>query len=442
MVDPRQVVGGEVWAKAPAVSRDFKRILGNQFEKTWVRGIVVRVEKRKTSDAAKRSTTYIVARYACEVRDGVQQYKEKEIAMQVLKGKDPNAATEGNNGEDAVSVGAATAPGNTNTTTNNSEDNAMPPLTGGGGVLNTPTPVVVGGGGEQQIPMTAATTTTIESTGTSSSTSTASTRVPVTESNGRQWFEGNTDAEVNGKPSAKFWKLLDQYGRGHEFFPGCDQGNTKYRALDYFFAVFPKKQLQEMQERTSTVLQNEGHDPTSVGEILKFFGILLIITRFEFGSRASLWSNLSRCRFIPAPNLGHTTGMSRQRFDTLWRYMVWSYQPVQRPLEVSHEEWRWMLVQDFVDNFNQHRETFYEASHLICADESMSRWYGLGGNWINMGLPHYVAMDRKPEDGCEIQNCCDGISGIMMRLKLVKSAVAEATATEEQRRNAATAQST
>jgi hypothetical protein len=32
----------------------------------------------------------------------------------------------------------------------------------------------------------------------------------------------------------------------------------------------------------------------------------------------------------------------------------------------------------------------------------------------------YVAQDRKPENGCEIQNAADGVSGIMMQLKLVK----------------------
>ena len=37
----------------------------------------------------------------------------------------------------------------------------------------------------------------------------------------------------------------------------------------------------------------------------------------------------------------------------------------------------------------------------------------------------YVAIDRKPENGCEIQNACDGQSGIMMRLKIVKTAAAE-----------------
>ena len=35
-------------------------------------------------------------------------------------------------------------------------------------------------------------------------------------------------------------------------------------------------------------------------------------------------------------------------------------------------------------------------------------------------MPHYVAIDRKPENGCEIQDSCCGVSGIMMRLKVVK----------------------
>jgi hypothetical protein len=44
----------------------------------------------------------------------------------------------------------------------------------------------------------------------------------------------------------------------------------------------------------------------------------------------------------------------------------------------------------------------------------MSKWYGLGGD------------KRKPEDGCErIQTCCDGVSRIMLRLKLVKGKKAE-----------------
>jgi hypothetical protein len=58
--------------------------------------------------------------------------------------------------------------------------------------------------------------------------------------------------------------------------------------------------------------------------------------------------------------------------------------------------------------------------------ESLSKWYGLGGSWINMGLPHYIAIDRKPEDGCDIQNAACGCSGVMMQLKLVKGGTAPA----------------
>jgi hypothetical protein len=59
---------------------------------------------------------------------------------------------------------------------------------------------------------------------------------------------------------------------------------------------------------------------------------------------------------------------------------------------------------------------------MICVDESISWWYGKGGHWINPGLPMYVAMERKRDDGCKIQNSACGTSGIMMRLKLVKTA--------------------
>ena len=33
----------------------------------------------------------------------------------------------------------------------------------------------------------------------------------------------------------------------------------------------------------------------------------------------------------------------------------------------------------------------------------------------------YVAIDRKPENGCEIQTAACGRSGIMIRMKLVKT---------------------
>jgi hypothetical protein len=95
-----------------------------------------------------------------------------------------------------------------------------------------------------------------------------------------------------------------------------------------------------------------------------------------------------------------------------------------------------MLVDDFVSFINEEREKFFDPSSELCADESISRWYGLGGGWMNGGLPMYVDMDRKPESGCEIQNVCDGKSGIMLRMMLVKSNKLENhTTTEESKLN-------
>ena len=53
----------------------------------------------------------------------------------------------------------------------------------------------------------------------------------------------------------------------------------------------------------------------------------------------------------------------------------------------------------------------------------MTRWQG--GHWINLGLLQYVAIDCKPENGCEIQDAACGRSSVMLSLKLVKSAECE-----------------
>ena len=93
---------------------------------------------------------------------------------------------------------------------------------------------------------------------------------------------------------------------------------------------------------------------TSAGEIVKFFGVMLLATRFEFGSRVSLWSNVTTNKYIPAPSFGQT-GMPRKRFDDLWMCIRFSEQPPNRPSEMTSEQYRWRLVDDFVKNFNEHR---------------------------------------------------------------------------------------
>ena len=86
-------MGGTVWARAEAISLDYKRILGSQFKTKWIEGSVVSVEKRKALDAAKRSTTYVEGKYPCGVDSTTktQLYKVKFLSLQTLKAKDPFA---------------------------------------------------------------------------------------------------------------------------------------------------------------------------------------------------------------------------------------------------------------------------------------------------------------------------------------------------------------
>ena len=98
---------------------------------------------------------------------------------------------------------------------------------------------------------------------------------------------------------------------------------------------------------------------------MKISGVYILPTRFEFGSFASLWSNIPVSKHIHVPSFGKT-GMSRNRFDNLWRFIMFSKQPEVWPPQISSETYRWLLVDDFVIYFNGHREAIYPINSCIC----------------------------------------------------------------------------
>lgn len=85
-----------------------------------------------------------------------------------------------------------------------------------------------------------------------------------------------------------------------------------------------------------------------------------------------------------------------------------------------------MLIDDFVEIFNEHRKANYSPSDKLTADRSMSPWYGLSGFWGNMDPSPCTALEGRPENACEIQDLCDGRTGILLRLSIVKTARKEA----------------
>ena len=90
----------------------------------------------------------------------------------------------------------------------------------------------------------------------------------------------------------------------------------------------------------------------------KLLGIIILITQFEFTIRYSLWNRAPISKYIPAPNIGITSGMSSPLVDELWRALQWSEQPKEISEGVSHSYHRWVLIDDMVEIFNQHREEY------------------------------------------------------------------------------------
>jgi hypothetical protein len=255
-VDPRRVVGNPIWAKAMHVSRDCRRIYGADVDKLWLRGEVLEVMVSR-AEGAKRSSTLIKAKYPVGNGERV-----KIINISQLKKDDPNPPSPA-----PVMAAEAEIPAGSHKNLEQSSSTTR----------NTPNQV--------------ATTTRAEpgSVQTHGTSSTGSSQQPVAKCHGMEWYDSNTEAPTNGPFPRSPWKMLCQY-TGKEFTPGCDtdKHNSLFRPIDFFMACFPKSQLSLMVEETNKGLQRHGRPKMTKGELLKWMGVLLLITRYEFGDRKEL----------------------------------------------------------------------------------------------------------------------------------------------------------
>ena len=232
---------------------------------------------------------------------------------------------------------------------------------------------------------------------------------------GKQWkFSTRPDGPADKSHSEK-WSM----GEGRDKIKSRD--GIERPLFDYFQIAFPWTYVNTIVTLTNVVLNAVGERETSVGEFIKFIGIMLAMTQVEFNSRTDCWKTLTdplSCR-IPL-NFGERFGMSKNRWETLRRYLTVSKYDKSKPSNVNEANlFRWKYVSDFFDAFNEWYGKKFKPSANLCIDESFSRWYGLGGFWSYIGLPHYVSFDRKPEAGCELYTMCDGISGVLCAVEIV-----------------------
>ena len=129
---------------------------------------------------------------------------------------------------------------------------------------------------------------------------------------GVHWNEMQVGDCLNGPVRKRQWKV---YGPGKV---DCIVEGQEYRErplLDYFLWMFPLEHLNVITTLTSINLERRGRKGTTPGEILKFFGVLVLLTRFEFSRRRDLWRTTSRTQYIPAACFGKA--MARDRFEKI-----------------------------------------------------------------------------------------------------------------------------
>ena len=100
--------------------------------------------------------------------------------------------------------------------------------------------------------------------------------------------------------------------------------------------MMPMTHLARIVELTNDNLLNQNRTPTTTGEILRFFGPLLLMTRVKFGNRLDLWRRHSRCEDLPTYNFGRA--MARTQFELIRGGILFSKQNVTAPLGPNAEE--------------------------------------------------------------------------------------------------------
>ena len=87
---------------------------------------------------------------------------------------------------------------------------------------------------------------------------------------------------------------------------------------DYFWLTIPLYELRFIVNITNRMLQKQKNKDTTIGEVMKLFGIWDLTTQFDFCYRSCLWSTTDISNYLSAPYFGDNV-MPYHGFDTLWK---------------------------------------------------------------------------------------------------------------------------
>ena len=196
----------------------------------------------------------------------------------------------------------------------------------------------------------------------------------------RIWSTNEAAASLKGPVTKNICKVIgpssDIYTSG-----GAPRDLSPF---DFFISMSLMKHLEVIKSLTNARLEKRNLQSVTTGELLRLFGLLILLTRFIVSAHRDLWK--TSLKYSPTLDFGKI--MSRKGLNLFYA----TYASVTFPsTKIQFWQSRWSLFRGFMKAINDHRQSYVYQSDHLCVDKSISQWYGLGEDWTKMGLPHHVA---------------------------------------------------
>lgn len=167
-------------------------------------------------------------------------------------------------------------------------------------------------------------------------------------------------------------------------------------------------------EGTSEGLLASGKPQTSVGEMMKYFGIRMTVALEQrVGAVADWFRRRPYEKSVKeAGNYEGKYSMKRHRFEDLTTCLKLYVgdNPGDDP---------WFAIRGFVNAFNTLRVKVVKLGQFLVVDEMMSSWLGIPLSFNIFGIPHTTKIARKPKGvGAEFKSAACGYSGIIIQIEI------------------------
>jgi hypothetical protein len=153
---------------------------------------------------------------------------------------------------------------------------------------------------------------------------------PVHETHGRKWYSSTDVAGSEVKEVVeRSWYVTDENG----FKMGLAMDPPPYQLtphLKAFLIMMSPSQIQEELQLMNQGLRAKGKKEMTMGELLKIYGVNILVTRLCPHDRRNLWGEQRNCKYVE-PNDLCRTGMTRHRYEEMFSCWEFSDAPDERP---------------------------------------------------------------------------------------------------------------